>query len=200
MNNWWVSARQACCITRMWWNVRNPCPHYQMQPHSQESCPTEMSSIRWIVPLWSAFFCITPTIAGKPAKGKGLGVKLFVGVHVSKQLAVADCWSNQSFYDYLYLTEVSSLVRGWLRVHAIFSYLPLLSLVGTISFRWYLLCQLSRYFLVGHGIFCLLSCLLLVVFVMCYVLLDVLDIVVSSSWIVSLFLCLFPSFSILPRW
>ena len=34
------------------------------------------------------------------------------------------------------LTEVSSLVRGWLRVHAIFFYLPLLSLVGNISFRW----------------------------------------------------------------
>ena len=66
-----------------------------------------------------------------------------------------------------YLTEVSSLVRGWLRVHAIFSYLPLLSLVGNISFRWYLLCQLSRYLLGGHGIFCLLYFLLLVVFVMC---------------------------------
>ena len=31
-----------------------------------------------------------------------------------------------------YLTEVSSLVRGWLRVHAIFFYLPLLSLAGTL--------------------------------------------------------------------
>ena len=35
-----------------------------------------------------------------------------------------------------YVTEVSSLVRGSLRVHAIFSHLTLLSLVGNISFRW----------------------------------------------------------------
>ena len=33
-------------------------------------------------------------------------------------------------------------------------------------------CQLSRYFLVGHGIFCLLSFLLLVVVVLSYVLSD----------------------------
>ena len=59
-------------------------------------------------------------------------------------------------------------------------------------------CQLSRYFLVGHGVFCLLYFLLLVVVVLSYVLSDVLDIVISWSWIVSLFLCLSPSFSILP--
>ena len=49
-------------------------------------------------------------------------------------------WFKTSFYILyvclLHLTKVSSLVRGWLRVHGMFSYLPLLSLVGNISFRW----------------------------------------------------------------
>ena len=53
--------------------------------------------------------------------------------------------------------------------------------------------------MVGHGIFCLLSFLLLVVIVMNYVLVDVLDIVVSSSLIVRLFSRLIPMLIVTDR-
>ena len=53
-----------------------------------------------------------------------------------------------------------------------------LSLVGNNT---WLQCCLSRYFLIGHRIFCLLSFLLLVVVVMCYALQVVLDIIIVIS-------------------
>ena len=53
--------------------------------------------------------------------------------------------------------------------------------------------------MVGHGIFCLLSFLLLVVIVMNYVLVAVLDIVVSSSLIVRLFSRLIPMLIVTDR-
>ena len=44
-----------------------------------------------------------------------------------------------------YLTEVSSLVRGWLPDHVMFFCLQLLSLAGNTSFQWCLLGPLSMY-------------------------------------------------------
>ena len=57
------------------------------------------------------------------------------------------------------------IVRGWQRYHATFVCVQLLSLASNTSFQWWLICRLSRYFLVGHGIFYSLSFLLVVVVV-----------------------------------
>ena len=88
---------------------------------------------------------------------------------------------NYLFHVLPYLTEVSSLVRGWLRDQTIFFDLQLLSLAGNTWLQCCLLGQLSRYVLAGHGILCLLSFLLLVIFVEYYALYDFKHIVISSS-------------------
>ena len=80
---------------------------------------------------------------------------------------VSEQWA---YCKHSYLTEVSSLERGWLSNHIICFNLQLLSLVGNTWRQCCLSGPLSRYFLVGHGIFCLLFFLLLVIVVMGYVL------------------------------
>ena len=107
----------------------------------------------------------------------------FLGIHFNEQLN----WKSHIDKVSVKCSRILTLPKCRLLCEVDYesmSSFPLLrcsSLVGNVSFRWYLLCQLSGYLLVGHGIFCFLYFLLLVVFVMCYVSLDVLYIVVSSS-------------------